>query len=162
MLGFKSSRVDMSLSERVKEIVKQILAMEPTSYGEMLQLKPQLIDKGFTSYEVSEALNFLESIWLSTKSTNAMDLFNSDQDLAGGVLSEIEESVLSDSAKAFLLLLLEMEMISEDQLHYIIERAMINSIPPITLEDIQSTIVSCVNGMGGEYPDDVDDTGSVN
>ncbi len=152
----------MSLNERVKEIVKQILAMEPTSYGEMLQLKPQLIDKGFTSYEVSEALRFLESLWLSSGARSAMDLFHSDEDFAGGILSEIEESALSDSAKAFLLLLLQMEMITEDQLHYIIDRAMINGTPPITLEDIQGTIVSFVNGMGGEYSDDIDDTGSIN
>jgi len=152
----------MSLNERVKEIVKQILAMEPTSYGEMLQLKPQLIDKGFTSYEVSEALRFLESLWLSSGARSAMDLFHSDEDFAGGILSEIEESALSDSAKAFLLLLLQMEMITEDQLHYIIDRAMINGNPLVTLEDIQSTIVAFVNGMGGEYSDDIDDTGSIN
>ncbi len=147
----------MPLSDRIKEIVKHILSMEPESYREMVELRPQLVDKGFSNQEVREALKLLESIWFAPNKKSIMDFFAPDSESGAGVLSEMENSALSDPAKAFLLLLLQMDMISEEQLHYIVERALYENFPPLTLENIQEAIMSFVHGDYGDYPDDLED-----
>ena len=129
------------VSERIKAIITYILTMEPESFQEMMDLKPKLEEMGYTSYEIKQAMKLLEPEWLEPLKNSVTRFLSPEWKASNRVFSDEEKVTLSVAAQGYLLSLVQMGMISELEMHLVIEKASYDYTPPVSIEETKEILL---------------------
>jgi uncharacterized protein Smg (DUF494 family) len=138
------------MSERIKKIIDYIMDLEPSDLHDSSLVRNELEDMGFTRFEIGQAFRMLDF---------GSDLADRTAALGGRagsrVLGEFEKHVLSIPAQGYLLGLHRLGWITELQLSTIIDSAVFECSPPVSLDEIRELASRFVPDLPDEsvFPD---------
>jgi uncharacterized protein Smg (DUF494 family) len=143
--------------ERIMEIILFLLAEIRADKALMdIDLKPLSV-RGFSETEISTAFSWLidkyalgpvseDPILLAVPfgKRGALDPSKSANEASFRVYHEAERIVIAPEAQGFLLQMVELGLISDSDMEFLVDRIMLSGIPTATLEDVKMLVSSTV------------------
>ncbi len=101
---------------------------------------PSLTRQGFTHAEITSAYNWVFDHFMPGASIP--DSYGHDRPVSHRILHNAERLTISTEAQGYLLQLRELEIITEEELEFIIERIMMTDLFDATVSDITSLVAA--------------------
>jgi uncharacterized protein Smg (DUF494 family) len=147
--------------ERIMEIVFFLLSeiKENKALAE-IDLKPLSV-RGFSEIEISTAFSWLidkfsqgseDPLILSMPFGKKHNVLGAQQGPASfRVYHEIESSVISREARGFMMQMLELGILSDSDLEFMIDRIMLSGVPDASLEEVKEFVSSMIFHFDAPY-----------
>jgi uncharacterized protein Smg (DUF494 family) len=139
------------MQERIIEAIVYLLTemQQERSRKDKFDLTHHLLLKGYTEVEINLAFSW---IFNHLQNPPRESLMQSDYQDDLDQLDELDELVIAPDAYGYLLQLLNLGVVRENDMQVIIERALAFGKDDISIDDLKSIVASIIFGLDGGYP----------
>lgn len=137
---------DHFMQERIVEIIVYLLGQfqEETSNENYTDFSRELISQGYTRDEINLAFSWIFNHLQGEHAEKSQELHYFGDGVR--ILHDLEKLVISAEGYGYVLQLLHLGLLSENDIEIIIERALAMGSMNVTLEDIKSIVASLIFG----------------
>ncbi len=131
------------MQERIIEIIVYLLNEIKTTQKSLQEIDLQKLEKlGFTTSEMNAAFSWLfDRLYLTEMNLNVK---SSEKKNSHRILHDVEKLMILPEAYGYLLQLRELEILSDLEMEFIIERIMINYSHPVDLKEMIAITASII------------------
>lgn len=131
------------MQERIIEIIVYVLNEIKATQKSLQDIDVQQLEKlGFTNSEMNAAFSWLfDRLYLSEMNFN---LTQSEKSKSHRILHEVEKLIIMPEAYGYLLQLRELDIVTDIEMEFIIERIMINYTHPVDLREMIAITASII------------------